>query len=176
MRIIGLFMVLSFFVSGFAWGQETADYDKKCTAVVQGQRAQFSFSLPERQLWEWNLKETEDNKLEYTWEISLTGTDSKGKYNFGVYLFKYPHSQEVRGDIDRLISDAQTSVWDQSLSIRDDLTIKSTIQDKKLLLNVTDSKTFAELFSQKPTIAHCRVSTPYPEINYISETQIEFKK
>jgi hypothetical protein len=176
MRIIGLFIFLSLVASGFAGGQETADYEKKCISSVQGQTAQFSFSLPKRQIWTWNMKETEDNNLEYTWEISLTGVDSKSTYNFGVYLFKYPHSQEVNGSIDKLISAGQTSVWDQSLSIRGDMIIRSTVQNHTLILSISDKKTFSELFSQKPTIAHCRVRTPYPDINYLGDTQIEFRK
>ena len=48
MRIIGRLTFVLLFLSGFAWGQQ-ATYDKKCTAIVQGQTAQFIFPLPKRQ-------------------------------------------------------------------------------------------------------------------------------
>ncbi len=159
---------------GSAWAQ-SADNDTKCTAIVRGDTAEFSFQLPNRETWTWNRSETEDNYQEYTWEISLTGKEDKSTYNFGVYLFKYPQSKEVKGSIDKLIYKAQTSVWDQSLSTRDDLNIESYVQSGKLILKVSNKKTFSELFSQRPTIAHCRANTPYADANYVSQTQIEFK-
>lgn len=175
MRIIGRLTFVLLFLSGFAWGQQ-ATYDKKCTAIVQGQTAQFIFPLPKRQAWTWNMKKTADNYQEYTWEIALEGSTATRKYNFGVYLFKFPNSQEITGSVNQLMSDAQTSVWDQSSSLRDDLIIQSNIDDQKLVLKISDKKTFSELFSEKPTIAHCRVSTPYKDIDFVSETQIEFNK
>ncbi len=175
MKIIGLITFFVLTISNLTWAQ-SANNDNKCTAIVRGETAEFLFPLPNRQTWTWNRKETEDNNQEYSWDISLTETDPKGTYNFGVYLFKYPNSQEVTGSVDKLISYAQTSVWDQSLSLRKDLIVQSTVQDQKLILKVSDKKTFSELFSQKPTIAHCRVRTPYEDLNFVGESQIEFKK
>ncbi len=175
MRIFGLFIFIPLFVSSFARGQKTA-YHRQCTAIVQGQTAEFIFPLPIKQTWTWNMKETKDNSQEYTWEIALTGPDSKSTYNFGIYLFKYPKSQEVTGGIQKLISAAQTSVLDKQLKFREDLIVQSTVQGQKLILKVSDKKTFSELFSQKPTIAHCRVITPYKDINYASQTEIYFNK
>jgi hypothetical protein len=175
MRIISFFTFVSLFIVSFAWGQETA-YNQKCTGIVRGEAAEFIFPLPNKQTWKWNMKETVDNYQEYTWEISLAGAESSCKYNFGIYLFKFPNSKEVTGNISELLSDAQTSVWDESLSVRQALIVQSTVQDQKLILKVSDKKTFSELFSQKPTIAHCRVSTPYEDINFVGETQLEFRK
>ena len=175
MKIIGLLTLFVITLTSLVWAQP-ADYERKCTAIVRGQTSEFSFPLPKRQTWNWNMKETNDNSQEYTWEISLSGTDSKSMYNFGVYLFKYPNSQEVTGSVDKLISAGQTSVWDQSSSLREDLTVQSIVKDQKLILKVSDKKTFSELFSQKPTIAHCLVRTPYEDLNFVGESQIEFKK
>jgi hypothetical protein len=173
-RIICYVTLVLFLLFNSAWGKP-ADCEKECTAYVHGQTAEFIFSLPEKQLWTWNKKETPDNLLEYTWNISLVGNDSKGTYDFGIYLFKYPNSEEVTGSIVDLISYAQTSAWDQG-NRRDDLIIKSTIQDHKLIIRVTDKKTFSKLFHQKPTIAHCRVRTPYPELDCAGNAQIDFTK
>jgi ligand-binding SRPBCC domain-containing protein len=175
MKMIGLFALISLFITSVAWG-EAVTYDKKCTAVVRGQAAQFIFPLPNRQTWTWNMKETTDNYQEYSWDISLAGPESSSTYNFGLYLFKFANSKEVTGSIDQLIADAQTSVWDQSSSVRKDLIVESTIENQKLVITVSDKKTFSELFSQNPTIAYCRVNTPYQDINFVSRTRIEFKK
>src|ERR1700690_3339050 len=90
-----------------------------------------------------------------------------------VYLFKFPGAQERIGNFNQLVADAQASVWDQSLRIREDLIIQPKIEDEKLILVISDKKTFSELFSQDPTIANCRVRTPYNDINYVSKTRIK---
>ena len=172
MRIIGLLTLCLFLLTSFAWGQQ-ATFDKECTAIVQGHTALFTFILPRRQTWTWNMKETPDNYQEYSWEITLEGGTATPKYKFGVYIFKFPSAQEEKGSINQLIADTQTSVWDQSLRIREDLIIQSNVEDNKLILRISDKKTFSELFSQKPMIAHYRVRTPYTDINYVGKTQIE---
>ena len=175
MRTIGLLTLGLLLLTSYAWGQQ-AIYNKECTAIVQGQTAQFTFPLPEKQTWTWNMKETANNDEEYAWEITLEGDTATPKYNFGVYLFKFPSAQEAKGSMNQLIANTQTSVWDQLLRIREDLIIQSNVEDHKLILRISDKKTFSELFSQKPVIAHCRVRTPYTDINYFSKTQIEFNK
>ena len=172
MRTIGLLTFGLLLVSSFGWGQQ-ALYENKCIAIVQGQTAQFIFDLPKKKTWIWNMKETADNSQEYTWEFALDGSTAAGKYSFGVYLFKFPGAQERIGNFNQLVADAQASVWDQSLRIREDLIIQPKIEDEKLILVISDKKTFSELFSQDPTIANCRVRTPYNDINYVSKTRIK---
>ncbi len=174
MRAIGIICLFVFMLPNHVSAQSTEN-EHIFTAIVRGSAAEFAFSLPEQETWTWNRKETEDNYLEYAWQVSLTGNDLKGTYNFGVYLFKYPHSNEISGSIDELIYRAQASIFDKSLNVRDDLSIKSFIQDKKLIIKISDKKTFSELFLQHPTIAHCRVRTPYANANYVRQIQIEFK-
>jgi hypothetical protein len=175
MRAICILTLSLLLSSGFAWGQQAA-YDKECTAIVQGQTAKFIFQLPEKQTWTWNMKETDDNSLEYKWEIGLEGGAAAGTYNFGVYLFKYPGAREATGGITQLLSACQTSVWDESLRIRKDLIIQSAVEGRRLVISISDNKTFAGLFSQKPAAAYCRVRTPYDDINYQNKVRIDLTK
>ena len=179
MRIAGRLTLVLFLFYTAAWGEE-ATYEEKCTAIVLSSinTAQFTFPLPARQVWTWKMKATEDNYLEYAWQVVLgdgTGT-GKSDLSFGVYLYKFPGSEETTGSIKQLLFEAQTSVWAKSGDLRQDLAIHSCIEGRKLILRITDKKTFSELFSQKPTTAYCEVATPYKDSNSVSKTPIIFMK
>ncbi len=176
MRTIRLLFLAMIVFCSTALGEQPAT-EMNCSAVIRGNTAQFTFPLPERQVWSWYRKETSDNDLEYAWEVILGGSKGTGKYSFGVYLFKYPGSQEARGSINQFLLRAQSSVWDNSSSrIRNDLIIRSSIEGRNLVIKVSDKKTFSELFAQRPSIANCRVVTPYEGASYRSGIPLEYKR
>jgi hypothetical protein len=169
------FLTFVFFaLSGFAWGQSEI-YDKKCTAIVQGQTAQFIFPLPEKKNWTWNKKETSQNVMEYSWQISLHRSEMPANYDFGIYHFKF-HTDEATGSIKELIEVSQISVWDESHKIQENLIIEASVENERIIIKVLDKETFVKLFSSNPTIADCQVLTPYKELNFKSTAWIEFNK
>ena len=179
MRVVGLVIFLLLSHWNPVLGEE-ATFEKKCAAVVQntGNTAEFTFPLPERQAWMWNMRTTKDNYPEYTWEVVLgdgVGT-CEAELSFGVYLYKFAGSQETKGSIKQLLSEAQTSVWARSGDLRQDLAISSRIEGRKLILEITDKKTFSEILSEKPRNICCRVVTPYEDANYSSKDAIIFIK
>ena len=158
-------------------------YDKQCTAIVNGQTAQFSFPLPKGQTLTWDMKDTSDDAMEYSWEVCLEQEGMQCKYNFGVFHFKFGRSEQ-KGNIRELISNSQKSVWDKTNTVRQDLTIEADIEHDNLIdtepahliVKIKDKNTFAELFSSNPTVAHCTVKTPYTDINFKSKTQIKYRR
>jgi len=185
LRSLSLFTLLSIASASIAWAQPTTG-TPTCRAVVEGQTAQFIFPLPKRQPLTWNRGDTWDNVLEYLWQISLEAAGASDIYEFGIYLFKFPGSAETVGSPQNLLAAAQASVWERSLSapgaeygaasVRSDLVIQPFIDGDKLIVRVADRSTFAALFSHNPNTAHCKVRTPYEELNFDAVTPIQFVK
>lgn len=187
MRIAGLFTFFSILLaSSAAFGQGEA-YVKTCTAVVRNQTAEFTFPLPKRKIWTWNMTKTKENYLEYSWQICLKEPKLQCKYAFGVYHFKLSKSPG-RGDLKQLLFFSQKSVCNatgRSMAVQRDLKIDANIESiyfvtshpaTALVISITDKKTFARLFANHPTLALCNVQTPYNDINFESETQIKYLK
>jgi hypothetical protein len=159
------------------WDTSLAQNQIQCKAIVQNQIAKFSFPLPDKKEFIWNQSQSEDNYQEYTWQVSLEGTNPQYNYNFGVFLFKFPGAKEKTGSLKRLFSMAQYSVWDMATTrVRDDLPIDVIIENDKITVLAKDSATIKALFSHKPTIAHFMVQTPYKELNLETKTPIEYAK
>jgi hypothetical protein len=185
LRSLTLFALLSIGSASIAWAEPTTG-TPTCSAIVKGQTAQFIFPLPKRQPLTWNRGDTGDNVLEYLWQVSLEAAGASDIYEFGIYLFKFPGSVEAVGSPQNLLAAAQASVWERSLSapgaeygaarIRSDLVIQPLIDGDKLIVRVADRNTFAALFSHKPNTAHCKVRTPYEELNFEAVTPIQFVK
>jgi len=182
MKSIALIILVSISLCSIATAQPPT-YDKKCTAIVNGQTAQVTFPLPKGQTLTWDMADTSDDAMEYSWEVCLEQEGMPCKYNFGVLHFKFGRSEE-KGLIRELIFISQKSVWDKTNTVRQDLTIEADIEHDNLIdtepahliIKITDKKTFAELFSNNPTVAHCTVKTPYRDINFKSKTQIKYNK
>ena len=152
-----------------------AQNNAQCRAIVQDRKVKFTFPLPDNKEFKWNQTRSDDNYPEYVWNISLEGSNPQYKFEFGIYLYKFPRATEKTGSLRELLSEAQFSVWDLKTSkVRDDLVIEVRIQDGKLSILVTDGVTFKELFSNKPIKAHFRVHTPYNRLNLESTTPIEY--
>jgi hypothetical protein len=185
MRTLTLLTLLSIGPGSVAWAQPTTAAPR-CGAVVTGQSAQFIFPVPKRQLLMWNRDDTLDNTLEYFWQISLEASGATEIYEFGIHLFKFPGSAEKVSSPQNLLAAAQASVWERSLSapgaeygaasVRSDLVIQPLIDRDKLIIRVADKRTFTVLFSHKPKTAHCKVRTPYEELNFETVTRIDFLK
>lgn len=144
-----------------------AQYRYQCKATIQNHVAKFTFPLPAKNEFKWNQQQTKDDSLEYTWQVSLEGSDLKYKYKFGVYLFKFPGAKEIKGSLNKLFKMAQFTVWEiNPNSFREDLPIDVHIETDKIVIIVSDKATMKALLSNKPTIAHFMVDTPYSEINF----------
>lgn len=152
-----------------------AQFRYQCKATVQNQVAIFTFPIPAKHEFKWNQEQTKDNTQEFVWQISLEGSDLTYKYNFGVYLYKFPRAIKMKGGLNKLFKIAQFSVWDMATSrVREDLPIEVHIETDKIVIIAKDKATFKALFSNKPTIAHFMVDTPYSELNFETTAPIEF--
>lgn len=151
------------------------EYEKKCSASVDGQTAQFSFPTPKGKPLSWNMKETNEMSMEYSWELCVERVDTVCNYRFGVLHFKFSSSEE-RGSIAELLSHSQKSVWDRDDRVQIDMKIDAEIEHDNLVIRITDRKTFSQLFSDKPTIARCKVKTPYENLNFESKTEIKYNE
>ncbi|HUO78009.1 MAG TPA: hypothetical protein VMU21_10595 [Thermodesulfovibrionales bacterium] len=174
MKTIGLVILISLSLCNVGAAQAPA-YEKKCTAVVNGETAQFSFPIPQGQTLTWDMNETSDDVMEYSWELCLERSDIQCKYRFGVLHFKFDRS-EKKGNIRELISSSQKSVWDASNWVQTEMKIDATIEHDNLIIRITDQKTFAEIFASNPKMARCKVKTPYKDLNYESKTGIKYNK
>lgn len=151
------------------------EYEKKCLASVDGKTAQFSFPTPKGKPLSWNMKETNEMTMEYSWEICVERVDTVCKYRFGVLHFKFSPSEE-KGSITELLSHSQKSVWDRDDQVQPDMKVDAEIEHDNLIIRITDQKTFLQLFSDKPTIARCKVKTPYANLNFESKTEIKYNE
>jgi hypothetical protein len=158
------------------WNTTEAQNQSLCTAVVKSDKAKFTFPLPDRKEYTWNQSQTEHNHQEYIWQISLEGTNPQHNYNFGVFLFKFPWAKEMTGNLKKLFSLGQFSVWDiKTSSVRKDLPIDVLIENNRIVIIASDS-TFKALFSNKPNLAHFKVQTPYEQLNFDTVAPIEYLK
>ena len=174
MKTIGLVILISLSLSSIGSAQSPV-YEKECTAIVSGQTAQFSFPIPQGQTLTWDMNETSEDAMEYSWEVCLESADTVCKYSFGVMHFKFCQS-ETKGNITELISKSQKSVWDESNRVNTDMRLDAAVEENKLIIRIVDHKTFAELFSGHPTIARCKVKTPYKDLNFGSKTPINYNE
>jgi hypothetical protein len=178
MKISAFIMLLLMYASIAA--AQSFKYEKNCTATVEGQTAQFSFPMLKSKTLIWDMDDTSENAMEYSWEICLEGAKNSCKIRFGVYHFKCllcDNSQpDKKGTIGELNSISQKSVWNEENWVQTDMKVDSEIENDNLVIRITDQKTFSQLFSNKPIIARCTVKTPYRELNFESKTEIKYKQ
>ncbi|MEW6586621.1 MAG: hypothetical protein AB1442_13570 [Nitrospirota bacterium] len=159
---------------------QSSEYEKNCTATVYGQTAQFSFLALKGKTLSWDMNETSENAMEYSWEICLERAKTVCKFRFGVYHFKCllcNNSQpDKKGTISDLLSITQKSVWNDANWVQTDMKVDAEIENDNLVIRITDQKTFSQLFSDNPTIAHFTVKTPYKDLNFETKTEIKYKQ
>lgn len=156
---------------------ETAE---ECSAVVTDNNAVFVFPIEKTQRWTWYRDKTSDNRLEYSWELSLD--ENKPEYIFGVYLLKFPGASQKKGSLKDLLRYAQFSVVERSchakgvtLTVRPDLMIRALTKGDHIIIEVKDKNTLDTLFQHKPPKAFFRVIKP-DEQAASCEVLIEYKE
>lgn len=175
MKLRYIFVIV--IIAAAATNISLAQYKYQCKATVQNQVIKFIFPLPARNEFNWNQVQTKDNSQEYAWQISLEGADLKYKYKVGVYLFKYPGAKEIKGSLNKLFKMAQFTVWDiDTYSFREDLPIEVHIDFDNIVILAKNKATVNALLSNKPTIAHFIVDTPYSDLNLETTAPIVFVK
>jgi hypothetical protein len=159
---------------------QNSEYEKNCTATVDGQTAQFSFPALKDKNLIWDMNETSENTMEYSWEICLEQAKTICKFRFGVYHFKCllcNNSQpDKKGTISDLLSIFQKTVWNDAGSAQIDMKVDAEIENDNIVIRITDQKTFSQLFSDNPTIASFTVKTPYKYLNFENKTEIKYKQ
>jgi hypothetical protein len=120
-----LIMLLLLYTSAAA--AENVKYEKNCTATVQGQTAQFRFPIQNNKTLIWDMDDTSENAMEYSWEICLQRDKTGCKFRFGVYHFKCllcdNSKPDKRGTIADLNSIAQKSVWNEENWVQTDMKV-----------------------------------------------------
>jgi hypothetical protein len=167
--VVGLLV----FTIGFQWGQANATQDADCQAVAQPNVMEFSFPIPEKDIFEWYQEKTADNDLEYAWQINLEGSETRSDYELGIYLYKYPGSAPRRGDFKKLLSGSQVSVWDKKGSLMADMKIAALIESDRLIIRVTDKATVGALMATNPRTAYFNVRSPYSELNFATSKTLD---
>ncbi|MDD7985047.1 hypothetical protein PQO01_08815 [Lentisphaera marina] len=117
------------------------------TSLVTNNSAKFIIPIEHTDLITWNKKTTEDNHLEYDCQIRINN------YDFGFSKFKYPGDEERTSSIIKLLEDGQASVWkrdqDGAEVIRSN-NVQVTYQKPNIIIDITDPKTYKNIFMNKP--------------------------
>lgn len=172
---------LLFIVTGVHADDNTSQAkDKYCYAIVQGNKAAFVFPIMDNEHWTWFSKETKDNELEYSWEVSLHG--EQHSFNFGVYLFKYTGQDQKNGTLPQLLTEAQWSVFDQQVTpdggstskMFENMKINSKVIDGGIVVSISDKETFNQIFAINPKIAHFSIRTPF-DVPFTCDAPIEYR-
>jgi hypothetical protein len=151
-----------------------------CAAQVKNGVAAFYFPITDNEKWVWYRTSTEDNALEYSWEVVIGSPWSA--YKFGYYLFKYPGHPQKKGSLDELLRDAQISVLVSASkpgggtegSLRDDLRVRGGIVDQWLIVTFKDNYTFNTILKDKPKSAQFVVRHPDESKSYICDAPIKY--
>lgn len=179
--LLALFWVAISGTSALAGGHAGSTETENCYAVVQDEKAAFIFPVIEDEKWTWFRKETTENKLEYSWEVLLSG--SKQSFKFGVFLFKDAAEKEKSGTLTQLISEAQWTVFDYVIApngesnskMLEDMKIVAKVIDGGVVVAIADKKTLSKTFSNHPEKAQFVVRTPYDE-PYMCTASIQYYK
>ena len=130
------------------------------TARVTPAGARFVFPLEKRPTWEWNRRETPDNRAEYMWAVQL---DNGGRaYEFGFYRFKFAGAKPARGSLGDLLFTGQQTVAERSgpqASVLAEARVSVTEERGQLVVGVEDAKTLQLLLSDRPRRAVFRIET-----------------
>ena len=70
-------------------------------ATVTSKKVTFAFPVDGKTTWNWYLKKTPVNALEYQWMVRIERKQSA--YEFGYLLFKSPGAQEQSGQLQDLL-------------------------------------------------------------------------
>jgi hypothetical protein len=136
----------------------------KSTGIVTSSTAEFRIPLtrPTSGVWTWYRPATQDNALEYSWEVSVS--NGVGSYEFGFYLYKFPGSNEKQGQLQELLRAGQMSAFESSAEgqgkILPDAKVAISVENDSILIRITDPALVRLIFRDRPVTVNVSTKTP----------------
>ena len=139
-------------------------------------------------VWRWLRPETQDNDLEYRWQVefgqcSAEGKFEVGEYAFGVQLFKYPGSSSKSGQLPALLGQAQHTFVTRRLeagrivyAMVPEAEVSSRLEGTILQVSATGRDRVIQLLAALPKHALLTVNTPEPGASYTCFAQVEYTR
>ena len=167
--LVTVLFLVTFATSAPAGESESTTKGVYCHALLQADKAAFIFPIIEEDQWVWFRRETEDNALEYSWEVILPG--QKQSLKFGAFLFKYPGEKEKAGTLRQLITETQWTVFDNQTTpnggttskLLEEMKIIAKVIDGGVVVGIIDKATLSKAFSNRPQNAQLVIRTPFDE-------------
>jgi hypothetical protein len=136
----------------------------KSTGIVTSSTAEFRIPLthPTSGVWTWYRAMTDDNALEYSWEVSVG--DGGGSHDFGFYLYKFPGSHEKQGQLQELLRAGQMSAFQSSAEgqgrILPDAKVAISLENDAIVIRITDPALVHLMFRDRPPTVNVHTRTP----------------
>ena len=134
------------------------------TGTVTASTAEFRIPLtrPISGGWTWNQATTEDNAIEYAWEVSVgNGT---GSYECGFYLYKFPGSREKQGPLQELLRAGQMSAFETDAEGRGRMRLGAqvavSLDNATIVIRISDVALVRLMFRDRPETVVVRTRTP----------------
>ncbi|MGB1109091.1 MAG: hypothetical protein ACPG4N_01975 [Gammaproteobacteria bacterium] len=139
-----------------------------CRVKVTGNGAELIFpAVYETEAWTWFQSDTQDDSLEYSFEVLLrSGEHTRG---LGFYLFKLGGMHPVVGDTNSFIQQGKVMVWTKVNRGRRLVPVEGvevTQRDKRIILKIKDTATMRALFGSNPRAALFSTLHPDPKFTY----------
>lgn len=162
-------------------GSAEADDSELCQAYAWDNSAAFVFPISDTDVWEWNKKTTQENALEYSWDVLVPA--NQPKYSFGIYKFKIPISAPpTSGSLQQLLNSSQITVGKISYrdnksvhSLEKDLKVIALVQDGGIVVYINDVKTYTDILGEKPKEAKLIIRHPLPGYSLKCIAQIKYE-
>jgi hypothetical protein len=174
---VNVVRAISFALVGSAAAAIAFGAELRSTGVVTGQVAEFSIPVAHEGPWRWARAKTDDNVLEFAWEVSVKSSD--GEYHFGFSLFKFPGAAEGAGNLGALLKAGQASLWkiepDGGGSLVEGAMVSATADAGRVVIRLSDPTSVRLLFGNRPAVAKVLTRTPdsSPESHEVS---IEYRQ
>jgi hypothetical protein len=152
-------LVLLLCGQALAWAKgEGKEQPPLCEVTVHKDRAEFLFPVLEVTEWRWQRTETDNETLEYAWEVMIPA--DRPEFVFGIYLPKRKGAKQKEGNLKQLM--AQTS-WNAVRLVEDPkkpdnlLTValprtqlSANLKDGGVVLTLLDVESVEKFFSGRP--------------------------
>lgn len=157
-----------------AQSKEAAIEDLKWIAVVSESEASFTFPRTKKEEWSWFNKETPNNLLEYSWNVTLG--DNQSGYEFGPTLFKPGGTTPMSGSLSDLIETCQHDLWRVTDDSGDTIGEygNTNVKDGKVCVKVIDGDLLEKLFGAKPKTVFMAINTP--DFSLRTKVSVMYKK
>jgi hypothetical protein len=136
----------------------------RSTDFVTSSTAEFRIPLTRSMsgIWKWYQATTEDNALEYAWEVSVN--NGTGSYQCGFYLYKFPGLRERQGQMQDLLRAGQISVFESDAKGRGRILsaaqVTVSVDNDAILIRIPDAALVRLMFRDRPETARVRTRTP----------------